>query len=383
MALSDILNIGSKALGFGSMVNPALAPFSMGLNIVNSLVQSQNKDNDPPKKASQQKIRTGDPLENTDIMKFDREGLMSMTTPRAIGEGRIGSPSKIPGLEVSKADPMADYQQRDNLKGTLAGITRDVSNIDWNEDFVQLDRISDQFLPNALNPNNVGANNNLGPILNNGITNPGRGISDGAGEPLTDTEGGDSNLKTSPTGIAKTFSDVNNLNKVSAGLSAVGAVGSLINEVNAKPPRFAPVTKASRVNLNSDTSSFENASEARTDKLYRSTLSSLINRGLSPVMANAVAGSMKNNASNETLAKAEQFRTQTENQEAGMNAEVSARNANAMNQHNQYKESMQAQYNQMAGQNISSSLATLAQIPAGYAESLMGSEMFKQYLLNQ
>lgn len=356
MALSDILKLASTASMFipgAQVATPFLGAAAAGVG----MVESQNENNNP-KRVSPEKIRTGDPLEYTDIMKFDREGLMFMTTPKSVG----GNLSRIIN-ESSKVD--WTYPN-------MEGVELDASNIDWNEDFVQPDRISDQFLPNALNPNNVGANNNLGPIFNNG--NKGvKGVDGSDGGDLKSTNP-DMLEMLGEIGKAAGFAD--NMNKVSLGLAGVSAVTGLISEMNADKPRIAPYVKSNRVNLDSDTSAFENASEARMDKTYRSTLSSLINRGLSPVMANAVAGSMKNNTSNETLAKAEQFRTQTENQEAGMNAEVSARNAQGMNQHNRYVEQWLAKRNQMASENVNSHLSSLIQIPAMLGQSKMDKNKF-------
>jgi len=108
-------------------------------------------------------------------------------------------------------------------------------------------------------------------------------------DPPSDVNEGADMTGTDSTSPNKTLADVmsstNKLNLASTGIAAAGAIGSLINEANAKPQVFAPVVKENTVSLDKSASAMENAIESSADKTFKTGLSYLMDRGVSPTSA--------------------------------------------------------------------------------------------------
>jgi hypothetical protein len=177
--------------------------------------------------------------------------------------------------------------------------------------------------------------------------------------------------------LADVMSSTNKLNLASTGIAAAGAIGSLVNEANAKPQVFAPVVKENTVSLDKSASAMENAIESSADKTFKTGLSYLMDRGVSPTSAVTAMSAGRDKTITEGVINAENIGRTLENNEAQINAGIVSRNTQSMNALNRFKEQMQAHANQQASQNIGSSIATLAQLPANYGSSLMGNKMFE------
>ena len=154
-----------------------------------------------------------------------------------------------------------------------------------------------------------------------------------------------------------------NLNYLSIGLHGATSLGSLINELNAQEPKFAPLQYADKTYLNKNTSAFENANLANIERSANTTLQSLLDRGVNPALATSSLLSATNQANADTLFKAESIKRDTMNREAMINSRINLFNADMHNKFNRNKEAVIRDANRQSGMNISRSLSELSNIP--------------------
>ena len=176
--------------------------------------------------------------------------------------------------------------------------------------------------------------------------------------------------------IDKSVKSANIYNAIGQGISGVGPLLSIINEINKQPSEMMQAPQYRNVNMDSNQTTFINSNREQIDNAKNAQKRLYMDLGINPMVAGTMAENWASDQLLKVTAEAERTRQGIEANQAQINANIQGQANQIKAATDQFNIQKQMQENQLAGQNISQSLMTLAGSVIGLGQGNISNNLW-------
>ena len=349
MALSDFLKIGSQVAGAASAIPgfaPFAAPISAVLGVASNVVPQNNNVNtgavDVTNQYKQPNITNYQSLLNFNnsfvnksfIDPVNKPIVSSPYTPNGVDITSSVNQQTLPGNNVNTVQQPTDTIA---VKNALYGTDGTPSLLNWNRT-MQTQGVTQQ--PSGQVSSTITAAGNQMDLID------------------------------------KSVKSANIYNAIGQGISGVGPLWSIINEINKQPSEMMQAPQYRNVNMDSNQTTFINSNREQIDNAKNAQKRLYMDLGINPMVAGTMAENWASDQLLKVTAEAERTRQGIEANQAQINANIQGQANQMKAATDQFNIQKQMQENQLAGQNISQSLMTLAGSAIGLGQGNISNNLW-------